>query len=185
MSTTLKVVVIFLISSLLYIPLSAYAGEKDPVTSDISKRDAHIMRRLVRLNHTKMLTVFKAMELTPPKSWLNCLCRSAGYGSPGTRQFYHPGTLGKFDDRYTCQKPGEPCVVEGYGCTRHPLPKNIHQMTQCAATHKTDGGKNIVDLITKKISTLKQGNRDYIARRKSELLQINTKAKKDKNRFIR
>ncbi len=114
-------------------------------------REDYIMKLLARLNHTKFLDTLKALNVKSPDPFFDCLCRNAGYGSPGTRQFYHPDTLGKFDERYSCQHPGEPCVVAGNGCLRHPFPKNINLMTRCATTHKIDDGKSIVDFINEKL----------------------------------
>lgn len=95
------------------------------------KKRKLIRKRLARLNHTKFLDTMKTLKLTLSDPFLDCLCRNAGYGSPGTRQFYHPGVIGEFDERYSCQQPGEPCVVAGYGCTRHPLPNKQSVWDMC------------------------------------------------------
>lgn len=85
------------------------------------------------LPHDQLLAVLRTLGITPPKNLLNCVCRSAGYGSPQTSQFYHPDTFGQYDKRYVCQRPGEPCIVAGYGCLRFPLPGNPSIWATCAA----------------------------------------------------
>jgi len=100
------------------------------------KRRCLIMNKLIQLNHTKFIDVLKKLNVKSPDPYLDCLCRNAGYGSSTTRQFYHPGILGKFDERYTCQRPGEPCVVAGFGCGRHPLPTKQSVIDGCMKTNK-------------------------------------------------
>ena len=85
------------------------------------------------LPHDQLLAVLRTLGITPPKNLLNCVCRSAGYGSPQTSQFYHPDTFGQYDKRYVCQRPGEPCIVAGFGCLRFPLPGNPAIWAACAA----------------------------------------------------
>ena len=49
-----------------------------------------------------------------------------------------------------CQQPGPPCVVSGYGCTRHDLPKDTRIFEQCASTAGLEGGNpldNILDAL--------------------------------------
>jgi len=112
--------------------------KKPQELSEIEKknRSTHVRERLIRLNDKKLQLVFNYMGIKPPKSFYHCLCRSAGYGSPQTRQFYHPGTIGDFDERYTCQHPGEPCVVSGFGCSRYPLPKKENVWNDCMNTNR-------------------------------------------------
>ncbi|MBM9520109.1 hypothetical protein JWG39_09810 [Desulforhopalus vacuolatus] len=122
-----------------------------------------MMKKINRLNHPKFLDTLKTLNIKTPNAYLNCLCRNAGYGSSGTRQFYHPDTLGKFDERYSCQHPGEPCVVAGYGCLRHPLPTKTSVINSCLQSNpigmkkdkegKDDpkSGTRLDDLIIKKL----------------------------------
>ncbi|MDP2733289.1 MAG: hypothetical protein Q8O63_09310 [Hoeflea sp.] len=84
---------------------------------------------------------------TPSEAMLNCVCRAAGYGSPGTSQTYHPDTLGTYDKRYSCQHPGDPCVVSGFGCTRHPLPSNKDIWAGCTARTGEDIAGAIADAV--------------------------------------
>lgn len=92
-----------------------------------------IRQQIVRLSHTKFIDTLIELNVKSPDPYHNCLCRNAGYGSPGTSQFYHPGVIGKPDKRYSCQqaRKDEPCVVAGYGCTRHPLPKDSKIVDSC------------------------------------------------------
>lgn len=106
------------------------------------KRRCLIMRKLIPLNHTKFINVLKKLNVKSPDPYLDCLCRNAGYGSPQTRQFYHPDTLGKYDARYSCQHPGEPCVVAGYGCSRHPLPKDRKIRDSCMESNRLNMKKD-------------------------------------------
>ena len=102
------------------------------------KRKCKIMNRLIAFNHTKFLKVLNTLKVKSSKSFLNCLCSNAGYGSSSTAQFYHPDTLGKYNKRYTCNQPGEPCVVSGLGCSRHPLPSNFVIWERCMKRYKVN-----------------------------------------------
>ncbi len=106
------------------------------------ERRTHIMKRLQQLSHKKQLAVMKALDIEIPVSFYNCLCRNAGYGSGSTSQFYHPDTIGKFDKRYSCQQPGLPCVVRGYGCLRHPLPSDPKVWERCIKSQRVNMTKN-------------------------------------------
>ncbi len=101
-----------------------------------NSRSKHIRERLIRLNDKKLQLVLNHMGIKPPDSFYQCLCRNAGYGTSSTRQYYHPKTIGNFDERYSCQHPGEPCVVAGYGCSRHPLPKKESVWNNCMNTNR-------------------------------------------------
>jgi hypothetical protein len=99
--------------------------EEKPVTpEEIAKCRAHIMDRLAKLNHTKLKAAFDGMGIAPPQDFYRCLCRSAGYGSSSTAQFYHPDTIGEYNPMYSCSQPGDPCIVSGFGCGRYPLPSD-------------------------------------------------------------
>lgn len=93
------------------------------------------LEEIIALPHDRLLRVLKVLGVSTSDDFLNCLCRSAGYGSPGTQQFYHPDTLGDYDRRYSCQHPGEPCIVSGYGCLRYPLPSSSDIWESCASVH--------------------------------------------------
>ncbi len=100
---------------------------------------------LTRLPHDRLLSTLKELSVEPSQDFLNCLCRSAGYGSPSASQFYEADTIGKYDVRYSCQQPGDPCIVAGYGCTRHPLPRKTEIWTGCGAKGQSDTSKNPVE----------------------------------------
>lgn len=95
-----------------------------------------VMTQVTKINHNKFLDTLEELNVKSQEPYLDCLCRNAGYGSSSTRQFYHPDTLGKFDERYACQQPGEPCVVAGYGCLRHPLPTEQSVIDSCMKANK-------------------------------------------------
>ncbi len=95
-----------------------------------------VMAKLRGLNHTKMLATLKTLGVTPPDGFFNCLCRQAGYGSSSASQYYHPGTIGEYNKRYSCNQPGEPCVVSGFGCSRHPLPGKAEIWQGCMERHR-------------------------------------------------
>ncbi len=95
-----------------------------------------MMASLRGLNHTKMLATLKTLRVTPPDDFFNCLCRAAGYGSSSASQYYHPGTIGEYNKRYSCNQPGEPCVVSGFGCSRHPLPGGAEIWQGCMERHR-------------------------------------------------
>ena len=104
--------------------------------AQIEQRRAHIVERLSKLSHAKLAETLKALDVTPPADFYHCLCKGAGYGSSSTRQYYHPGTIGEFNAMYSCSQPGDPCVVEGYGCFRNPLPSDPKVWEGCLASQR-------------------------------------------------
>ncbi len=106
------------------------------------KKRTLLMKQLAKLNHTKFVDTLKKLNVKSPDPYLDCLCRNAGYGSPGTRQFYHPDTLGDFDERYSCQHPGDPCIVAGNGCVRYPLPTKQSVINNCIEANKIGNVKD-------------------------------------------
>lgn len=107
---------------------------------DVLKSDTAAVGEVIALPHDRLLRVLGVLGVSTSDDFLNCLCRSAAYGSIGTQQLYHPDTWGDYDKRYSCQHPGEPCIVAGYGCTRHPLPSSSEIWESCAVAHVTEGG---------------------------------------------
>ncbi len=105
-------------------------------------RRAHIVDRLTKLNHTKLKATFDAIGIAPSEDFYNCLCHNAGYGSSGTAQFYHPDTIGDFNEMYSCSQPGDPCVVSGFGCSRFPLPSDANVWQSCMAENKLGASKD-------------------------------------------
>lgn len=106
------------------------------------------LEEIIALPHDRLLRVLKVLGVSTSDDFLNCLCRAAAYGSSGTQQFYHPDTWGDYDKRYSCQHPGDPCIVSGYGCLRHPLPSSRDIWESCAAAHVTEGGAPLTKQIT-------------------------------------
>lgn len=105
---------------------------RDGPVSKATKPPAAVDQAL-KLPHDKLMTLLKRIGTTPSQKFMDCLCRAGGYGNSGTGQFYHPDTLGTYDERYSCQHPGDPCIVQGYGCTRHPLPSDPEAWKSCGA----------------------------------------------------
>lgn len=127
------------------VPKSGKSRAASPEEREARRQE--IMKRIQAMNHRKMASVFKALKIDPPAGFYNCLCRKAGYGSSSTSQYYHPDTIGKYDKRYSCNQPGDPCVVSGFGCTRHPLPTKSEIWDGCMNTYrlnmtKTKEGKD-------------------------------------------
>jgi hypothetical protein len=93
----------------------------------------------IQLPHDELVSVLQHLDVMPSDEVMTCICQMAGYGSPQTTQIYHPDTWGDFDARYECNHPGPPCIVAGYGCTRHPLPSNPAFWKGCAAGTTMNG----------------------------------------------
>ncbi|MFN3845570.1 MAG: hypothetical protein ACK4RZ_07075 [Paracoccaceae bacterium] len=117
---------------------------------DIPPRTAaqeKVMTELFSLPHDRLMKTLTALGVTPSDDYLSCVCRAAGYGSSSTQQYYHPGTIGDYDKRYSCQHPGDPCIVSGFGCSRHPLPSDPKIWENCAATQRGKDGAAITDAV--------------------------------------
>ena len=107
-----------------------------PIAKPITKPDA--VSEVLKLPDDKLMIFLKSIGLTPSADLMNCVCRSAGYGSTGTSQYYHPDTIGTYDKRYSCQHPGPPCIVAGFGCSRYPLPSDKDIWTNCGKSAGQD-----------------------------------------------
>lgn len=137
-------------------------GGKAPA-AEVAVKHKNLVEYLKSLNHKKMENVFAHLGVAPSQEFLNCLCRSAGYGSPGTAQIYHPDTIGDYNPKYSCNKPGDPCVVSGFGCLRYPLPSDSSIWESCMAAHRLnavtggdgkvvpDSGERLDDVLMQKI----------------------------------
>ena len=119
-------------------------SRQDKLDSLRKEKRELVMKNLAKLNHAKFLDTLKTLKMKSYHPFLNCLCNSAAYGTTSTKQFYHPDTLGKYDKRYTCNQPGEPCVVAGFGCSRHPLPSDSAIWKGCMQKYKINT-KNTFD----------------------------------------
>ena len=93
----------------------------------------------LQLPHDDLVGVLGYLGVMPPKDMLDCICVSGAYGSPQTAREYHPDTVGDYDPRYECNHPGPPCIVAGFGCTRHPLPADPQKWSTCAAGTDMNG----------------------------------------------
>ncbi|WP_198586226.1 hypothetical protein [Roseovarius salinarum] len=95
-------------------------------------RDGYVdpVSTVARLPYGKLNIFLDHIGARPSGSFYDCLCREARYGSPQTRQFFHPGSLE--DSSPACERPGPPCVVAGWGCGRHPLPSGAGIWQTCA-----------------------------------------------------
>ena len=121
------------------------------VAQDIEERnahDTHALTRWIGLPHDRQLLVLQSLGVGVPQDYFNCVCRAAAYGSSGTSQFYHPDTIGDYDKRYSCQHPGPPCVVSGYGCSRHPLPSDPKIFEGCARAEGLEGGNPLDNILS-------------------------------------
>lgn|GEM_PF-3205057 len=119
---------------------------------DRDAKDAARLTAILALPHDQLMATLDALGIWPDDAFLSCVCRAAGYGSSGTSQVYHPGTLGTYDKRYSCQHPGDPCVVSGFGCTRHPLPSDPGPWEKCAAAAKGASGQTVTDAILSRLA---------------------------------
>jgi hypothetical protein len=118
------------------LPLGAPPKPASVDPAAVEQRRKHIMDRLAKLNHSKLGQVLDNLGIGATGDLMNCLCRQAGYGSSSTAQFYHPDTIGEYNRTYSCSQPGDPCVVSGFGCTRHPLPSWPEPWEYCMAHHR-------------------------------------------------
>jgi len=135
-----------LIAILSVLPANAQdsAGDRAPRNA----HDTHAISRWTQLPHDRQILVLQSLGVTVPQAFYDCVCRAAGYGQSGTSQFYHPDTIGDYDARYSCQHPGPPCIVSGYGCSRHDLPSDTDTFETCAKIKDLDGGNPLDNIIS-------------------------------------
>ncbi|RUS60867.1 hypothetical protein EGN72_06700 [Pseudorhodobacter sp. E13] len=110
-----------------------------------SPSEKKVLKGIIFLPYEKHIATLGRLGVQPTEAFYNCLCKSAGYGAIGTSQFYHPGTLGEYDPRYSCNQPGDPCVVSGYGCFRNPLPTTQSIWDSCAITNPLGSGNSVLE----------------------------------------
>lgn len=125
--------------------LAPAAQADDPPARD--PKATHAIQRFSGLAHDRQLLVLQALGVRVPEAYFNCVCRAAGYGSSSASQFYHPGTIGEYNERYSCNHPGPPCVVSGFGCTRHDMPKDPKIYEKCAAKAGLEGGNPLDNIL--------------------------------------
>ncbi|TKZ20598.1 hypothetical protein FAP39_09915 [Shimia litoralis] len=133
-------------------PLAAQAPvifpDDSAVQSERNAKDTHAISRWTGLPHDRQILVLQALGLKLPQAFYDCVCRSANYGQPGTSQFYHPDTIGTYDPRYSCQHPGPPCIVSGYGCGRHDLPSDPQIFENCGKIEGLEGGNPMDNILS-------------------------------------
>lgn len=111
-----------------------------------------VLKGIIMLPHEKHVATLGRLGIQPTEAFYNCLCVGARYGSSGTSQFYHPGTLGDYDRRYSCNHPGDPCVVSGFGCGRYPLPTKQSIWDSCDVSNPLSSGNSALDAMLGAIS---------------------------------
>lgn len=136
-----------------FLATCALAQDAAPRTAAQDK----IMVDLFSLPHDRMMATMTALGVKPSQDYLTCVCRTAGYGTSNTQQYYHPDTIGDYDKRYSCNQPGDPCVVSGFGCMRYPLPSDPKIWETCAAAERSKGGVATTDALLAGIAARKQG----------------------------
>ncbi|MDZ4393901.1 hypothetical protein [Cypionkella sp.] len=109
-----------------------------------------ILGEILALPHDKLLITLNTLGVAPSDEFYNCLCQAGNYGSSGTQQYYHPDTVGTYDERYSCQTPGDPCIVSGYGCMRYPLPSDPALWKGCAAVGAEDPAQSILSAMAER-----------------------------------
>lgn len=102
--------------------LSALLVESCTAADPLQLAPKNAFEALVALTDERQRMVFDELSIKPSEDFYNCLCHGAGYGTSGTSQYYHPDTIGEYSERWECNHPGPPCIVAGFGCSRHPLP---------------------------------------------------------------
>ncbi|MCB6176704.1 hypothetical protein LHP98_01000 [Rhodobacter sp. Har01] len=117
------------LAAALALALGSASTAQDKARSD---REQKAIAAMLAMGHKRHLDLMKELGIKPEDGYFDCVCQSAGYGSSTTAQFYHPDTIGEFNKMYSCSQPGEPCVVSGFGCTRHPLPTDPKIWDSCA-----------------------------------------------------
>ena len=92
---------------------------------EISHRQAHVLGRLKRLNHEKLLMTLKNLDIDRPDGFLGCLCGTYSIAGSGIR--YQPEPAGD------CQNT-MPCKGGNWGCVSHDLPTDPAAWEKCAAS---------------------------------------------------
>ncbi|MGC9456638.1 MAG: hypothetical protein ACP5DC_03855 [Halothiobacillaceae bacterium] len=120
--------------------------------------DQLVFESLARLNHQKQDAVLKRLGIEVPENFYNCLCANAGYGSPQTARYFHPGPIP--DSSPSCESAGPPCIVAGFGCLRHPLPDKRPVWERCASREQVAGRGNPLDEVFDRVTAERQVSPD-------------------------
>lgn len=125
-----------------------------PASADPAPRpdgETRILRGIIKLPHEREQALMEKLGVTGSEGFLNCICQQARYGSSSTSQFWHPDTIGKYDKRYSCNRPGDPCVVSGFGCMRFPKPSDPAIYDYCAIEHPQPDGSSITETMLRSV----------------------------------
>lgn len=118
----------------------------EPLEGDALRKN--VTHRLPQLNHTKLEALMQRVGKKAPKNFYNCLCRQDGGGAAmGVGVSYHPKPLEPYNEKYSCNSEGPPCMASGYGCWRFPLPSDAKMWTYCIEHSKYEDNSTIVDAI--------------------------------------
>lgn len=130
-------------------PLPGVAETAPPTPEAAATRSAaeqKALRGFILLDHEKQITLIKKLGLPSEGAFYDCVCRTAGYGSSSTHQFYHPAGIPNSSP--SCETGGDPCIVAGFGCMRYPPPRDVAILEACAReTAGPEGG--ILDALLK------------------------------------
>jgi len=108
----------------------------------------NITKNLSNLNDKKLNALMERVGKKVPKNFYNCLCKKDGGGAAmGVGVSYHPEILEPYSETYSCNHPGPPCMAQGYGCWRFPLPNDPKDWNYCIEHSKYDDNSTIVDAI--------------------------------------
>ena len=116
---------------------------------------ANITKRLPSLNHTKLQALMQRVGKKPPENFYNCLCRKDGGGAaPGVGVSYHPEPLKPYTDKWSCHHSGAPCMAQGMGCWRFPLPRDSKIWSYCIEKSKYDDNSTIIDAVVGEVENV-------------------------------
>ncbi len=106
---------------------------------------ANVIKRLPKLNHTKLEALMQRVGKEVPKGYYQCLCHS--YSIMGNGIGYNPNVT-----EGDCKDAPYPCVGGNWGCTSYPLPSKI--IDRCVKNAKYDDNSTIVDAIVGEVESL-------------------------------
>ena len=135
--------------------LLAVAQEAKPARDPA---DTALLTTIIGLDFKKQRAVYDRLGFDPGDDFWNCVCVAGRYGSSSSSQFYHPDTIGTYDDRYSCNHPGDPCIVAGFGCGRYPLPSDPALWEGCGAATTPEGGENPLDGLLETVKSAVSGD---------------------------
>ena len=115
----------------------------------------NVTERLPQLNHTKLEALMQRVGKKAPKNFYNCLCRKDGGGAAmGVGVSYHPEIVKPYNELYSCNRAGPPCMASGLGCWRFPLPRDSKMWNYCIEHSKYEDNSTIVDAIVGEVENV-------------------------------